>query len=498
MGHQRSSVLLGRALAELSIAEIDRCQQSSSAHHDQNVEVRATRVLTSCKQILIAARRRRSDPGLGLTTYASFDAFASANGYALGDARIVALKNVYGDDISKLDSIVGGLLEKRYADSQLGVTFTLLNAIQFDVLKAGDPFYFENRLADNPELIADIKGITQAEINDRVSGTDHSHLDSFQVFSRAEYSDGRDVKYGADNATYLKADLMIGKGGNDTLYGKNGNDTLYGDAGNDKLDGGIGDDFLKGGTGHDELYGGKGSDHAWGEDGNDCINLDGGDDWANGGAGNDQISCGDGNDIALGKEGNDDLSGGKGNDELFGGDGKDDVSGDDGDDKCYGGAGNDCVAGGKGNDLIVGEGGNDELRGGAGYDTFAFGAGSGKDKITDFNTKQDQIDLSELEGSRTRLSRLKKSIFSLPNTVLCPSDAGKRSKGNQRLSAAVRNGAVSILIGFAAQPHDASPSAPADGNTIGNAIANTIAHTTRSTRALELRISQKSAVAPPG
>ena len=335
--------------------------------------------------------------GLGLTTYATFDAFASANGYAPGDARIVALKNVYGDDISKLDSIVGGLLEKRYADSQLGVTFTLLNAIQFDVLKAGDPFYFENRLADNPELIADIKGITQAEINDRNSGTDHSHLDSFQVFSRAEYGDGRDTKYGADNATYLKADLMIGKGGNDTLYGKAGNDTLYGDAGNDNLDGGLGDDFLKGGAGKDDLYGGKGNDQAWGEDGNDYINLDGGDDWANGGSGNDLISCGDGNDIALGKEGNDDLSGGKGNDELYGGDGRDAVSGDAGNDKCYGGAGNDCVAGGAGNDLIVGEAGNDELYGDAGYDTFAFGAGSGKDKIADFNAKQDQIDLSELE-----------------------------------------------------------------------------------------------------
>ena len=336
--------------------------------------------------------------------YASFDAFAIANGYALDDARIIALKNVYGNDISKLDSIVGGLLEKRYADSQLGVTFTLLNAIQFDVLKDGDPFYFENRLAGNPELIADIKGVTHAEISDRNSGADHSHLDSFQVFSRLEFGDGRDVKYGADDATVLKADLMIGKGGNDTLYGKAGNDTLYGDAGNDKLDGGIGDDFLKGGAGYDELYGGKGNDQAWGEDGNDCIRLDGGDDWANGGAGNDRISCGAGNDIALGKEGNDDLSGGKGNDELFGGDGKDGVSGDDGDDKCYGGAGNDCVAGGKGNDLIIGEGGNDELRGGAGYDTFAFGAGSGKDKITDFNTKQDQIDLSELEQFDTYAS----------------------------------------------------------------------------------------------
>src|SRR5262245_61729636 len=170
-----------------------------------------------------------------------------------------------------------------------GSTFTLLNAIQFEALKAGDPFYFENRLAGNPELIAEIKGVTQAEINDRNSGTDHSHLDSFQVFNRMELSDGRDIKYGADDATYLKADLMIGKGGNDYLYGKEGADTLYGDAGNDYLDGGNGNDFLRGGDGHDSLYGGAGDDNVAGEKGDDCISLGAGNDWANGGEGNDTI-----------------------------------------------------------------------------------------------------------------------------------------------------------------------------------------------------------------
>jgi Ca2+-binding RTX toxin-like protein len=329
--------------------------------------------------------------------YTSFDDFAARNGYDSSDPTIVALKSVYGaDGIDKADSIVMGLLEQKYADSQFGETFTLLNALQFEALK-GDEFYFENRLSGNPELLAEIKGITFAEVLDRNSGANHLNLDSFGVANPLVYGDGRDTKYGADDPTYLKADLMIGKGGNDSLYGKDGSDTLYGDAGNDKLDGGKGDDFLKGGYGNDDLYGAKGNDQAWGEDGNDCINLDGGDDWANGGAGNDKISCGDGSDIALGKEGRDDISGGKGSDELFGGDDKDSVSGDAGDDKCYGGAGDDCVAGGAGTDWIVGEAGNDQLSGGSGYDTFAFGADSGKDKITDFSVKYDVIDLSEFE-----------------------------------------------------------------------------------------------------
>jgi Ca2+-binding RTX toxin-like protein len=341
--------------------------------------------------------------GLGLDPYADFAAFGAANG--LTAERLQDLSDVYGGDISKLDSIVGGLLEKHYTGSQLGETFTLLSAIQFDLLKETDQFYYEDRLAENPELLADIKGTTFAEIMERNSGStgdtgtvSHLNLDSFHVAKAWTGTDAKkgDSRYGSDDPAYLKADLMIGKGGNDSLYGKEGNDTLYGDAGNDKLDGGNGNDFLKAGIGNDNLYGGKGNDHAWGEDGNDCINLDGGDDWADGGKGNDSISCGDGNDIALGKEGKDDLGGGKGNDELYGGDDNDNVSGDDGDDKCYGGAGNDCVSGGKGNDRIVGEGGADQLTGGAGYDTFAFGVGSGKDKVTDFNVKQDVIDLSEL------------------------------------------------------------------------------------------------------
>lgn len=387
--------------------------------------------------------------GLGLTTYASFAEFGAVNG--IEAARLDALNTVYGGDINKLDSIVGGLLEKHYTDSQLGETFTLLNAIQFQALQEGDHFYYENRLADNPELLAEIKGITFAEITDRNSGADHLHLDTFQVASRIELTTGRDTKHGADLAEYLKADLIIGKEGNDTLYGKDGADTLYGDEGNDQLYGGNGGDFLKSGTGNDAIYGGSGDDFAWGEDGNDCINLDGGNDWADGGKGNDKIACGAGDDTALGKEGNDLLFGAAGCDDLFGGDGKDEVYGDAGDDTCYGGAGNDIVSGGDGNDfaygdyghdsvsggkghdsvsggdgndkvcgdtgndscyggsgndavcgdagndLINGGGGNDWLSGGSGHDTFVFEMGSGWDKINDFNVKQDYIDLSDFE-----------------------------------------------------------------------------------------------------
>jgi Ca2+-binding RTX toxin-like protein len=354
--------------------------------------------------------------GLGLTTYADFDAFAAANGYAPGDARIIALKNVYGNDINKLDSIVGGMLEKPYYDSQLGETFTLLNAIQFDALKAGDPFYYQNRLAGNPELLAGIMGVTVAEIVARNSGADHLHLDGFGVANRMEFGNGSDYKFGADTAATLKADLMIGKNGNDWLFGRDGIDTLYGDGGNDFLDGGKGNDFLRGGANNDILNAGAGDDNANGDEGNDIINMDGGDDWASGGLGNDIVNGGDGDDILLGKEGNDIVNGGQGDDELFGGDGSDIVNGDGGNDKAYGGAGNDIVNGGAGNDELYGEDGNDQLSGGAGndkleggagndrldggtgLDTFVFGDDFGSDRITGFDANpaggQDLIDLS--------------------------------------------------------------------------------------------------------
>jgi len=322
--------------------------------------------------------------GLGLLTYSNFADFGAANG--IDAARLQALSDVYGGnsgmldgDINKLDSIVGGLLEKDYMDSQLGETFTLLNAIQFDALKEGDQFYYENRLAGNPELLADIKGITFAEITDRNSGADHLHLDTFQVANRVELTNLNDTKHGADNASFLKADLIIGEGGNDKLYGAQGADTLYGDAGNDWLGGGRGGDFLKAGSGNDSAHGSTGDDYVWGEDGKDYISLGSGNDWADGGCGIDTINAGQGNDTALGKEGNDNLAGGRGYDELFGGDGK------------------DCISGGRGNDLIYGGCGNDLLRGGTGHDTFVFEPGSGCDKVKDFNVKQDYIDLSDFE-----------------------------------------------------------------------------------------------------
>ncbi len=62
----------------------------------------------------------------------------------------------------------------------------------------------------------------------------------------------------------------------------------------------------------------------------------------------------------------------------------------DGDDIVASGEGNDKLKGGDGNDQLFGEGGNDILFGNAGQDVLAGGA----DTVMDFNTAEDQIDLT--------------------------------------------------------------------------------------------------------
>jgi len=188
--------------------------------------------------------------GLGLGTYGSFEDFAAANG--LDSATLTALKGVYGDDINKLDSVVGGLLEAKYEDSQLGQTFTLLNVIQFESLRDGDKFYFENRFADNPELIARIQSTSFADIIQRNSDVDHLYHDAFAAHNRisgtgtVDGTEQKDLAIGSD-----LADLIRTFGDNDDVYGGKGNDKVYAGAGDDLVNGGEGNDWMWGGAGYD-------------------------------------------------------------------------------------------------------------------------------------------------------------------------------------------------------------------------------------------------------
>ena len=145
-------------------------------------------------------------------------------------------------------------------------------------------------------------------------------------------------------------------------------DTKTGTDGRDILDGGSGDDNLDGGGGIDALFGGSG------------------DDTLTGGGAIDFLLGGDGADTIYGGEGGDWIRGGSGADTIYGGEGGDTILGDDG---------NDTIYGGEGDDTIIDGGGDDTLTGGTGEDTFGFLPGHGNDTITDFDTANDQIDLSQ-------------------------------------------------------------------------------------------------------
>lgn len=152
-----------------------------------------------------------------------------------------------------------------------------------------------------------------------------------------------------------------------TLTGTEGDDEIRGTAGSEQIDGLGGNDELRGRGGDDTVNGGAGDDEVRGEGGNDAVN---------GGDGNDLARGGTGNDIVSGGAGNDRVKGHAGNDTLFGGDGSDKLDG------------------GIGDDVIDGGAGFDRYEGNAGADTFVFGVDGSLDRIDDFQSGVDLIDLT--------------------------------------------------------------------------------------------------------
>ena len=207
-------------------------------------------------------------------------------------------------------------------------------------------------------------------------------------------------------------DSLTGGDGNDSMTGGAGNDLMLGEAGNDTIRGAAGDDTINGGLGNDVLHGAAGADVIRGAQGNDTLRGWGGDDRLLGGAGTDRLFGMAGNDRLVGHSGSDVLTGGAGNDTLLGGVGADTLKGNSGNDRLQGGGDADRLEAGRGNDMLLGDrgadtllghagndtlnggAGSDRLTGGAGADDFVFGIHAGRDRITDFDLAQDDIDLA--------------------------------------------------------------------------------------------------------
>jgi serralysin len=87
-------------------------------------------------------------------------------------------------------------------------------------------------------------------------------------------------------------------------------------------------------------------------------------------------------------------TGGSGDDVLIGNAAANRLTGNAGTDTLLGRGGDDTLLGGAGNDVLNGGAGKNELIGGAGNDIFVFEDSNAKDKIRDFDSGNDLIDLS--------------------------------------------------------------------------------------------------------
>ncbi|MEM1313014.1 MAG: hypothetical protein AAGI51_00560 [Pseudomonadota bacterium] len=125
------------------------------------------------------------------------------------------------------------------------------------------------------------------------------------------------------------------------------------------------------------------------------------DDGSNDGGSNDGGSNGGGGGrggpapvIWRGNNKNNKKNGKAGDDELDGRGGRDRLNGRGGDDELDGGNGADRIKGGAGADDITGGRGRDVLTGGAGRDDFIYGRRDGRDRITDFKTGADDLEIT--------------------------------------------------------------------------------------------------------
>ena len=258
-------------------------------------------------------------------------------------------------------------------------------------------------------------------------------------------------------------DLIVGRGGNDTLDGGDGTDFLRGDAGDDSLSGGAGNDTLAGNAGDDTLSGGAGNDRfrfdasdsgtnvvAGGDGADDEINL-----LLDDAAGTAVTVAASGTDVtiqtttgatvqtitgdaAVERLG---ISGSSGNDTLTVGDlaatgiGNRNLRADleDGDDSFDG---RDATTGMR----VRGLGGDDTLRGGSGNDTLDGGnqnTGSGSGDVVSYDhlTSDLLADLSNrfatsAESGTDTLDRLETVIGGAGNDTITGDASNNRLVGN--------------------------------------------------------------------
>lgn len=291
-----------------------------------------------------------------------------------------------------------------------------------------------------------IENLTGGSGNDSLSGTSAANiLDGGAGDDTLTGRGGNDIYYvdsagdsvvetagqGTDEIRTTLAALALGANVENLRYLGAGAFQGDGNALNNLIYGGAGDDVLSGGAGHDSLYGGGGADQLLGGDDHDVLDGQAGADQMEGGAGNDNYVVDDAGDVVI-------EAGGAGSDLVYtalasytlgdnvetligqsataqhlvgnglanviwGTVAADILAGGAGADELRGGNGDDTIDGGSDADLIVGGAGADVLTGGSGADSFRIGGweslADGADRITDFVSGEDKIDISTVDAA---------------------------------------------------------------------------------------------------
>jgi peroxidase len=147
------------------------------------------------------------------------------------------MKQVYGS-VDKVDLWTGGLAEKSASGAMVGQTFRTIIGEQFERLRDGDRFYFENALDKN--AVQAVKSTTLSDIIERNSDTPDLQEDVFVFAAR------RTSLAPGEAAEHLGApQLVIGSAGVDTLVGGPKADTLVAAAGIQTLTGKAGADTFR-------------------------------------------------------------------------------------------------------------------------------------------------------------------------------------------------------------------------------------------------------------
>ncbi|WP_169715811.1 calcium-binding protein [Pseudomonas indica] len=234
------------------------------------------------------------------------------------------------------------------------------------------------------------------------------------------------------------ADSLVGYATGDVLSGGEGSDRIWGKAGADTLDGGSGDDYLSGGTGNDVYRFGRGYGQDTIESEDDTTDKTDVLVFADGISPDDVIVSRSSDHVVLSISGTQDAMTVL---DYFREDGQSSarielirfadgtewsvdqvkakaIQGTAGDDRLYGyassdwlkaGEGNDSLYGNDGNDTLEGGKGNDYLEGGYGNDTYRFDPGFGEDTINNRDDASERTDSIELNGVSARDIKVSRS-----------------------------------------------------------------------------------------